>query len=708
MIQTDKGQYKAKDTVKFRVLALDQNLKPSRVERVDKLWIEDPRGRRVEQWLDVHLQKGLVQKEMGLGSEPELGFWKISLETSTAGGKLKETVTFQVSEYVLPKFEVEIRPPPAVLRNAEEVEWVICAKYTHGGPVKGSVKANFSSQYGFWAGGPMLRSHFIQPVQDVPKSFIIEAEVAGDQECAKLVLERIQILDLTEYRDMFKLAVAFEEQGTRAVEKAELFANVVNQEIVLESRMQTSWPYIGSPYIGELLVKNHDGSPVIGEVVELCVELYSIKCRFSISDNAGSIKFHVPLPIRSKRSERILKITAKAVNRPSDTVKGMRQPEKVEIVAFHNNERERNMDVGLLVQEEQALPCERVYKAKVFFASSVQKTIIMHYDIISKGAIVTSDQMEVEVGHEDVLEDLVNGTKKFDFKGLGESWRISSVEIPIFVDHRLSPNMELVVFVVQSDKNITVMDSHSYKVEGCEEHKVSMFWEKEKVHPGSNVTLSVTANKGSLCALSVTDKSVNLLGNKNSITGEGIEDLRRQIGLRKVNPTSSYFLQGKCPNFRDTLRFFEETGLTIVCEIPGLCECEGIIKDDERDQKDFEDYYDLQQPLFVSENEFDLNDDSVEPMFGLRSPSQQRVETKSSRTEIESPKVSLRSFFPETWLFTLDLINDDTEIQKKLTAPDVITTWNAEAFCVNNEVRKYPLSIFALPPPQKLNKYGQK
>ena len=690
LIQTDKGQYKAKDTAKFRVLALDHNLRPSPVEVVDELWIDDPRGRRVQQWLDVHLQKGLVQKEVELGPEPEIGTWTISWETNTVSGQLKEKVTFQVSEYVLPKFEVEIRSPPAVLRNAEQIEWVVCARYTHGGVVKGSVKANFSSgQYEFWPGRPVPFSHPIQPVQDVPKFLLIEKEVADGQECATIVLERIQILDLTQYRRIFKLEVAFEEHGTGTVEKAETSSSVEDQEILLEPRMESSWPYMGLPYIGELLVKNHDGSRVGKEVIELCVELNDIEvCHYLISDEAGSIKFHVPLPIRSKRGARDLKITAKAVNRPSDSLKGMRQPERAERVFLHSDERERNtMEVGLLGEEKQDLLCERMFKAKVFIASTVWKTINIHYDIISKGAIVISDQMEVEVGHEDVLEELVRGTKEFVFEEIGdESWKISSAEIPIFVDHRVSPQMDLVVFVVDRDTNITVMDSHSYKVEGCQEHRVSTSWDQEKVSPGSHVTLSVTAKEGSLCALSATDKSINLLGNKNSITVEGIEDLRRQIGLRKINPTSLYALQGKCPYFLHALRQFEGTGLTIVCEIPGLCECKGIIKDDKRERKDKDEDYDLEPLVFGASDGL-----ALEPEFSLRSPTPQiapsPIELASTRNSLEAPKVSLRSFFPETWLFTLDSISDDADIEKKLTVPDTFTTWNAEAFCINSEVR---------------------
>ena len=54
LIQTDKGHYKAKDKVKFRILLLDHNLAPTEEMRtIDEIWVADPRNRRIAQWKDV-------------------------------------------------------------------------------------------------------------------------------------------------------------------------------------------------------------------------------------------------------------------------------------------------------------------------------------------------------------------------------------------------------------------------------------------------------------------------------------------------------------------------------------------------------------------------------------------------------------------------------------------------------------------------------
>ena len=63
LIQTDKGQYKAKDDVKFRVLLVDHDLKPSEIKTIEELWVEDPRNRRIVQCYIscIFLIRGLLE-----------------------------------------------------------------------------------------------------------------------------------------------------------------------------------------------------------------------------------------------------------------------------------------------------------------------------------------------------------------------------------------------------------------------------------------------------------------------------------------------------------------------------------------------------------------------------------------------------------------------------------------------------------------------
>ena len=126
MIQTDKGHYKANDPVKFRLLVLDKNLKPpDDLRTIEEIWVEDPRNRRVAQWKEVSVELGLVQREFRLSEEPVLGQYRIL----AAGSSLEEETTFTVSEYVLPKFQLLLAPPPAVVRDAELTTFKVSTYY---------------------------------------------------------------------------------------------------------------------------------------------------------------------------------------------------------------------------------------------------------------------------------------------------------------------------------------------------------------------------------------------------------------------------------------------------------------------------------------------------------------------------------------------------------------------------------------------------
>ncbi|NWS06084.1 A2ML1 protein, partial [Motacilla alba] len=133
LIETDKGLYKPGETVKFRIVNLDESLKVIKNE-YSQIWLQDPEYNRVAEWLNVKSNHGIVDLSFPLASEASLGKYTISVQQDMA------QTTFSVEEYVLKKFEMKIEHPPHITTSDEEFQLVVCGKYTYGKPVQGKVE----------------------------------------------------------------------------------------------------------------------------------------------------------------------------------------------------------------------------------------------------------------------------------------------------------------------------------------------------------------------------------------------------------------------------------------------------------------------------------------------------------------------------------------------------------------------------------------
>uniref|UniRef100_A0A8C7AM24 Alpha-2-macroglobulin n=1 Tax=Neovison vison TaxID=452646 RepID=A0A8C7AM24_NEOVI len=87
-VQTDKPIYKPGQTVKFRVVALDENFHP-----LNEL---DPKGNRIAQWQKLLLENGLKQLSFPLSSEPFQGSYEVVVQKESGGVTMHD---FTVEEF---------------------------------------------------------------------------------------------------------------------------------------------------------------------------------------------------------------------------------------------------------------------------------------------------------------------------------------------------------------------------------------------------------------------------------------------------------------------------------------------------------------------------------------------------------------------------------------------------------------------------------
>lgn len=149
-IQTDKAIYKPGETIKFRVLVLDNGLKPAilTANSLLNIHITDPEQNRIKQWLKVTPKRGVFTSEIQLSELPLLGHWKIVAQV----GDDTKTKEIEVDKYVLPKFDVSIDSPNDFSAKDGKVRAIIRSKYTYGKLVKGEAIVSLTpkSYYGYW------------------------------------------------------------------------------------------------------------------------------------------------------------------------------------------------------------------------------------------------------------------------------------------------------------------------------------------------------------------------------------------------------------------------------------------------------------------------------------------------------------------------------------------------------------------------------
>ncbi|XP_052778051.1 CD109 antigen-like [Mya arenaria] len=135
LVQTDKGIYKAGQTVQFRILVINEQRKV--LLETFTIDIFDADSNRVRRWANVSDISGVYFGRIELSNEPVLGEWtiKVSNENFTSA------TYFDVEELEYPKFYVEIDFPETVSTGVDDsLKGKVSALYTFGEGVSGDME----------------------------------------------------------------------------------------------------------------------------------------------------------------------------------------------------------------------------------------------------------------------------------------------------------------------------------------------------------------------------------------------------------------------------------------------------------------------------------------------------------------------------------------------------------------------------------------
>uniref|UniRef100_A0A671U9S6 Alpha-2-macroglobulin-like n=1 Tax=Sparus aurata TaxID=8175 RepID=A0A671U9S6_SPAAU len=648
-VQTDKPIYLPGQTVHFRVITLDSKLRPA-----SQL---DVNSNRIGQWLNKTSDAKILQLFYSLNSEAREGTYNVIV--SVGGEKIYHS--FKVEKYVLPKFDVKIKSSEEASIDQEEIEAEVCAKYTYGQPVPGSVHVEMCR--------PLRRYyHHIPDNPDGAPGMTApchkEAKQTDKAGCATFTLKMSTFtkLDQKILRDELHLKATVEEEGT-AQEKIRISYVVGKLSFIDTPKIYEQ----GSNVVGKVKAVYYNNTPI----PDMPVYLFEGKRRsanrlqnlttdssgvaaFSLSTANFQGNFHLHVsnkPILGYNPHRA------AHYETGDHMVSLNQPTSPDTKTTSSLE---------VKKKDALLPCDREEDISIKYtvAGEAPGSADVMYLVLSRGAIVMQGVKQIKVQDKSVTE----GELSFKLK----------------VSAEIAPDVQIVAYAILPSETV-IAHSADFSTEKCFSNEVSVEFSPSLAVPGEETNLQVTAQPDSLCGVSAVDQSVLIKEPGKTLEAEQIFGL---LPVRKVSHTP-YDVRDPddCLHVRprryilpyppdrddrgDAHTVFQNVGLkmatNLFIRVPSCLRYRGR----EYHQGINMRYHSVPERGRMGARGGEAGLPSAAGGFGGRSP------------EDTSPIETVRTFFPETWIWDLVEVGESGTKDVPFSVPDTITTWETEAFCLS-------------------------
>ncbi|XP_049518042.1 pregnancy zone protein isoform X9 [Dermacentor silvarum] len=728
LVQSDKALYKPGQKVQFRVLPINNELKPVTDVKAT-IYVTSPSDVRIAQWNDVSFEKGIVQRDFQLTEEPELGLWQIVVELPT------QTVRqhFEVNEYVLPKFEITIKPPSYVLADAKEITWKICAHYTFGQPVDGTLTVNVTYERYSWEKDDYPKINHTGPING----------------CYDMTVNTT-LLRFNENYEIYKrisFVAQVNETGTGVtMNKTNFISRSFNplELNFLEGEHGKNYFKPTMPFYGRLLVKKPDGVPVGGELVQLCLLSQSeeikprwwrtdrrLSCKNYTSDESGIIKFTIP-PLKAS----VVTISVEAVAMNYETVKydtygvKINQPKSTLYLQAWYSASNNFIQVE---PSKGPIPCTGKYSVRLRYTGEPDTQKQFHFQVMARGKIL-KDKVEdvafkpdeaVPVDASFLVEEDLNETLPSNMAEGSVS--TGSFEFELEPDFSYVPRVKVLAFYIRPDGEV-IADAEQFEVEKCLQNNVTMRFGSETVQPATSAAIHVNGSPRSYCGVGVVDKSVHLLKQDNQLTKDKVYDILKRLDITRYTwpkqASYDYCRKQLAKNpqqykrniwngprssnveYVDSITAFDESGVVVMSDLTlETRPCRKNIYDRPP--------YALAAPASALDAE-EFDGDVVQ-LYSAATTSHPRPLTTTVPTAVpfratqkgglpgvpvaldsvaqSAPSanipaksaVEVRTYFPETWLWELKELDEHGELSFKEKIPHTITEWVGSTVCINSE-----------------------
>uniref|UniRef100_A0A8D1IZ00 Alpha-2-macroglobulin n=1 Tax=Sus scrofa TaxID=9823 RepID=A0A8D1IZ00_PIG len=438
-VQTDKPIYKPEQTVMFRVVLLDENFHPLN-KLIPLVYVEDPKGNRIMQWQHLQVENGLKQLSFPLSSEPFQGSYKVVVQQES--GETAEH-PFTVEEFVLPKFEVQVRTPQIITILEKAVNVSVCGLYTYGKPVPGHVTISICRKYS----NPS--TCFGGESQAICEKFSGELNSQG---CFSQSVEtKVFQMKRQEFEMKLEVEAKIKEEGTE-VELTGKGSTEITRTITKLSFVKVdSYVRRGIPFFGQVRLVDGKGVPVPKKVIFITANEAKYESN-ATTDEHGLVQFSINTTEIMGTS-----LTIRVKHKDHSPCYGYQWVSEEHEEAYHTANLVFSQSKSFVHLEPvpQELPCGQTQTVQAHYVLNGQilrelKELVFYYLIMSKGGIVRAGTHTLPV-------------EQGDMKGS------FSLSFPVEAD--LAPIARLLIYAILPDGEV-VGDSAKYEVENCLPNKV--------------------------------------------------------------------------------------------------------------------------------------------------------------------------------------------------------------------------------------------
>ncbi|XP_047140666.1 murinoglobulin-1 isoform X2 [Hydra vulgaris] len=687
LIQTDKPVYKPGQTIKCRVVVVNTELKPYKGKL--KVVIENPSGTRMQQWNDVVLDDGFASFELPTSEKPVMGLWKIKAEIDG----YSSTLEVEVKEYVLPQFQVTVKPPGFISKDMDEINTEVCAKYSYGKSVVGVMTAQVCRNKDYFN----QQDYCLQVVKKIDG-------------CATLKTSMKSLINIDEKTRWYYQTISFNAQVKEDATGISLNSSVETVSVennpikLLFEGSDVFKP--GFPLTVKLLASYIDNTPV-GSIL---VNISAGTTGYSSSDllngvfevKGGFLNVLLPdIPFNAQSINLLATYERPKIVSSNETIWDRQSSASKTIEAWYSPSHSylfiekpktavKNGSIAEVIVHYTSvdiLPKERKIFYSLVCTGNIQASGYKDVKFVA-ATLTTQPQSQITTTTQPTTTTTTTTTKKNAesfFNNTDELSLSRKTILPVWgtekpvtrpplplkyskdrftisfpVTSKMMPLCHMLVYYLYG--NEVVADNTDIEVVNEFENKVTIVFDDEEVRPGDSVKLTVKGFPKSRFAIAAVDKSVHFLAKGNDIKPENLLKIREDLDIypRYINDFN------RCPwHARKKKSFF-----------PGFFSQNFV---------DSEKAFVNVRLIVLSSLRIDVRPCSQNQIFPMAFSKTMSFDLGSSlESEASKPETRIRSEFPETWLWTEEHLSENGTHVFDVKVPDTITSWYASGFAVSN------------------------